>query len=157
MKGYRKTALASLLCLIAAALSLSTIPLIQVDKHGPGMYIAAGVFWGGMLLGLAFFVLASVKFRKHRATAYERKLVRRQPLPGALTFRLRADRLALDGIIAAGLVRIGTVLRFHWAPDYLMFPILSTTMIAFALHCFLDGRNHQVYEKLKEGMKNGSK
>lgn len=155
MKGYRRTALASVLLFAAAALSLCAIPLIQVDEHGPGLYIVAGLFWGGMLFGLLLFVLATVKFRKHRSLAYERGLVKRQPLPGILTFRAGKRQLALYLILAAGLICIGTDIWLHWAPDYVMFPILSATVIAFVLHCFLDGRNHQVYEKLKEGMKNG--
>lgn len=157
MKGYRRTALASVLCFAAAALSLCAIPLIRVDERGPGLYIVAGVFWGGMLLGLLLFAIASIKFRKHRLLAYERKLVEKQPLPGIFTFRSGKKQLALYLILAAGLVCIGTDIWLHWAPDYVMFPILSATVIAFALHCFLDGRNHQVYEKLKEGMKNGKK
>ena len=70
MKGYRRTALASVLCFAAAALSLCAIPLIRVDERGPGLYIVAGVFWGGMLLGLLLFAIASIKFRKHRLLAY---------------------------------------------------------------------------------------
>ena len=157
MKGYRKTATASFLCFVAAALSLCAIPLIRVDKHGPGLYIVAGVFWGGMLIGLLLFALASVKFRKHRLLAYERKLVEKQPLPGIFTFRSGKKQLALYLFLAACVICIGTDIWLRWAPNYLMYPILSATVIAFALHCFLDGRNHQVYEKLKEGMKNGKK
>lgn len=157
MKGYRRTALASFLCLAAAALSLCAIPLIRVEDHGPGLFIVAGLFWGGMLVGLLLFVLASVKFRKHRLLAYERKLVEKQPLPGIFTFRSGKKQLALYLVIAAGLICIVTDIWLRWAPDYLMYPILSATVIAFTLHCFLDGRNYQVYNKLKEGMKNGKR
>lgn len=156
MKGYRKTATASFLCFVAAALSVNAILLTWADLQGLGLYIVAGVFWGSILLGLLLFVLASVQFRKHRLLAYERKLVNRQTLPGVFTFRSGRGRIALYLILAAGLICIGTDLWLHWAPDYVMLPILSATVIAFVLHCFLDGRNHQAYEKLKEGMKNGN-
>ena len=157
MKQYRNTIAVSLGFFVLSALSLSAIPLIEVKEHSPGVIAVAAVFWGGLLLGLALFFLASAKFRKYRNRAYERRLLQRQPLPGALTFRAAPSSLVLYLILAASVVCVVTDLIWHWAPGAVMFPILTVTLTAFVLHCFLDGRDYRAYAKMKEGMKNGRK
>lgn len=157
MKRYRNTVLISLLCFAVSALSLSAIPLIQVKERGPAVIAVAAVFWGALLAGLAVFLLASAKFRKYREQLYQRGKLKRQPLPGILSFRARPLQLTLYLIVAAGAACAVTDILRHWVPGALMFPILSVTMLAFVLHCFLDGRDYQAYAKMKEGMKNGKK
>ena len=157
MKRYKRTLTISIACLIAAALSLSAIPLIQVREKSLGVYLVAGVFWIGLLVGLAAYILASVKFRKYRNRAYERGLLKPQPLPGILTFRRDPLRLVLYAILALGLICIVSDIIARWIPESVMFPILSITVIALVLHCVLDGRDYQAYAKMKEGTKNGRK
>lgn len=156
MRKYKRRILAALCCFLAAACSLSAIPFFrgQSEQMPPGGYAVAAVFWGSLLLGLGLSLAAALGFGKYRRRAENRGLIKRSRVPGV--FRFRREHWLLYLILAAGIVCGVTDYFLRWIPGNLLFPILSVTALAFALHCVLDGNHYQAYVKMKEGKKNGS-
>ncbi len=156
MLKYKRRTLAALCCYLAAACSLCAIPFVRGESETMpvGAYIVGAVFWGCLLLGPILSLIASLGFGKYRRRAENRGLVRRGGPPGVLRFHRSHWPIYL--VLIAGVLCAATDYVKAWIPGWLMFPILSLTALAFALHCVLDGKNYQAYAKMKEGKKNGS-
>ena len=157
MLKYKRRTLAALCCYLLAACALSVIPLVrgEGEETPPGVYPVGAVFWAGLLLGLLLSLLASRGFAKYRRRAEKRGLVPAGGPPGVLRFRREHWLLYL--VLAAGILCAATDYFRTWIPGDLIFPILSLTALAFALHCVLDGKDYQAYAKMKEGLKNGER
>lgn len=155
MKRYRTLLTASLSAFGLSALSLSAIPIASHQQKNALSYVIAGVFWVGMLAGLILAKTAHTGFRRQRHRLYKLEQSRPQQFSGAFTFRITPVGMALYLITAAGLILMISDMIAPWLPEQVLFPVLSATMFAFVLHCFLDGKNYQAYKRIKEGMKNG--
>lgn len=135
--------------------SLSAIPFSQyLTDTGQRIsgYIIATVFWLFLIIGLLI-----VFFTKGRQQTAKRKLksmglLRAHQPPGIINFSISPLTVTIYLICLIGLIVMISDMIFHWAPGYIMFPILSITLFTFMLHCVVDGENYKVYQVIKKGL-----
>lgn len=138
--------------------SLSIIPLSQhLNDTGQTIsgYLIAAVFWLFLILGFL-----TVFFTKKRQQPVRRKLkttglLKAHQPPGIISFSRSPLTVTLYAVFLIGLIVMISDIVFHWASEYIMFPILSITLFAFMLHCVVDGENYKVYQVVKKGMDQG--
>ena len=154
----KKAGFPLLITVIAFAISffsLCAIPLIQNANdtgQSPLQYLIAAVFWLFLLLGILSIFLTKHVHRTIRRKAKKRGLLPARRLPGIITFSMKPISIALYAVVFIGIVMIVTDILFQWASQYLMFPTVSCTLFAFALHCVVDGENYHVYTLVKKGI-----
>ena len=117
--------------------------------------VVGALFWLGIVVSVTITLLIKIYLlRLKRRTSVERQL-RRQKLPGILTFIPRRNHLILYGIFVIGLLLIVADIKFEFISQFIMFPILAGTIFAFAMHCIVDGKLYRLYKSIKEGKRNG--
>lgn len=155
---YRIPILVNVLSFAIAFFSISLIPISQLFGEGVEKwmgYVIAAIFWLSLIFGFVSIRLTTLKFEGMKNKAIKLGLHKEQRLPGIISFGLSVPKIIIYAVTLIGLILIITDLIFTWVPSYIMFPILSITLFAFALHCIADGENYKVYKFIKEGMNNG--
>ncbi len=146
---------ASVLCFAVSFFSLSAIPLAQLCPETVNKilgYVIAAVFWLFLFSGTVLFWLAKKRIRPYRRKLKSVGELSASRLPGVFRFSRRPLSLIMYGIILVGAVLIITDIIFSYVPSAVMFPILSVTLFAFALHCIVDSETYQVFLKYRKGM-----
>lgn len=156
----RESGLLLALMLIAAvfsSFSLSFIPLTYGDGEGKNNIIAyaiAIVFWLGLILMLITLQLMRKKLSVYREELSDEGIVINQQLPGIVNFSFQRRNIALYAVTAVGLCLIISDIIFNYISEVIMFPIISVTILSFAVHCVVDGKCYKVYKLIKESEKN---
>lgn len=60
----------------------------------------------------------------------------------------------LYGVVILGVGLMVTDIMFSYVPEMAMFPIISITILSFAVHCVVDGKYYKVYKLMKENVNN---
>ncbi|MCR5460143.1 MAG: hypothetical protein K6F51_09625 [Acetatifactor sp.] len=135
-----------------SAFSLSFIPWINRFPENVETnlgYCIASIFWLGLILGLIMVGVMNGKMRRARAKVYSSKKMKRPTRPGMFTFSKEPWKLVIYFIIGTGIILSIADLIKTFIPTKIMFPIISVTYFAIALHGMVDGKNFKVYQKLK--------
>lgn len=158
LRQGRQAILRILFCFGVSFFSLSFAPLALREEGTAGRLFALilGIlFWAFLILGFLAVSRANRCFyAARRSLAAEGKRVR-QKFPGILSFSREPSHLALYGLILCGLALLLAdafrVIQFgNW-----MFPIISVTLFAIALHSVVDGRNYKTLQLLQERREDG--
>ena len=156
----RKARLYISLNIIAAAVSsfsLSFIPLVDgigEGKSSIAAYIIAAVFW--ICLFLSLFAAYSTKCTLYK---FRKKLIHlgyidRRHRPGIVSFTKSRESLIIYLINILGFLLIISDIAFSFIPESIMFPVISVTILSFAIHCVIDGKYYKVYKLIKERLNN---
>lgn len=143
---------------LAAGLSsvaLSVIPYAPVTAQGkPSViaYIAAAIFWLGLILTLVTSWLTARMLARVRERLINKGSLKKKTLPGIISFSPEPMNMILYTLALIGTAVSITDIIYDYIPEKLMFPILSVTVFCFELHCILDGRNVKVYKLIKESV-----
>lgn len=135
-----------------SAFSLSLIPFLS-DESGKtdiASYILAGLFWCGFLTAIIATIVMSVRMKKHYNQLVEKGKLKRQRLPGIISFSLSIKNIVVYAVIATGLILIITDIILTYIPIRFGFLIISLTVLFFAYHCVIDGKYYKMYKYIKE-------
>lgn len=156
----RDAKLSIMVSLVSAAISsasLSLIPFIVGFEEGKNKviaYVVAAIFWLGILL-----TMIASHFTKRTLKRYREKLIahgcvkRHQPI-GIFGFSKDWRMWVLYVLMIFGLTLIVSDIIFGYVPELIMFPVISVTILSFAVHCVVDGRNYKAYKLIKEIVNN---
>ena len=157
LSNARLSIIITVVSIALSSFSLSLIPYTSGFAEGEGniiAYIIAAVFWIGLLL--TFIAAHSTKRTLHRL---REKLIikgyikKHQPI-GIVSFSKDWRMWILYGTTMLGLVFIITDIIFGYVPEAIMFPIISVTILSFAVHCVFDGKYYKAYKLIKESVNN---
>ena len=130
-------------------LSLSAIPLSQhLTDKGQRItgYIIAAIFWLFLIVGFLIVFLTKRRQQTVRRKLKSMRLLRAHQSPGIISFSLSPLTITIYMIFMIGLIVVISDMIFHWVPGYIMFPIISITLVAFMMHCVIDGENYKIYK-----------
>lgn len=131
---------------------ISYIPRIAENQSNAGAYVIAAVFW----LGLILFLAANYSLKKLLSDRLEalvlQKRLEKQLFPGAVKFSAGLTNIVVYIIIILGLGFIISDIICNYIPEKIMFPILTVTILSFAVHSVIDGKYYKVYKQIKESV-----
>ena len=159
-RSLKQARLLLAITVIAAALSslsLSLIPLtsgIEDGKNNIVAYAIAAVFWIGLILTLVAALLTKRKLYAYREKLLIKGFIKEQRLPGIISFSFSWKNIILYTITVLGLILIISDIIFVYVPEMIMFPIISVTILSFAVHCVVDGKYYKGYKLIKESVRN---
>lgn len=157
LKKAKVSLFLTILAIAISSFSLCLIPFTSGIEKGQNNIIAYGiaaVFWIGIILSLIATHYTKKRLHSCCEKVIIKKYMKNQILPGLLNFSLNWMSIVLYSIIAVGLILIITDIIFGYVPEMVMFPIISVTILSFALHCVLDGKYYKVYKLIKESVNN---
>lgn len=117
-------------------------------------YCVAALFWGGCLLGSLSFLLFSRFLRRRKKRMLAEGTIREPRGIGIFSFTGKPSRWILYGCCVLGTLFLILNTAFGFAPEDLMFPVISIVLFTFSIHCIADGKNYKLYQAIKKG--NGS-
>ena len=140
-----------------SSFSLSFIPYTSgfvKDESNVIAYVIAAFFWIGLLL--TFIAAHSTKrtlYKLREKLIAKGYITKHQPI-GIVSFSKDWRMWILYGVTVLGSVLIITDIIFGYAPETLMFPIISVTILSFTVHCVVDGKYYKAYKLIKEIVNN---
>ena len=147
---------------IAVALSsfsIGLIPFMVEFKEGESnamAYIIAIVFWVGFLGSLIATYLTKRTLYRYGETLIRKGYIEKNQRIAIISFSKDWKMWILYGITMVGVVLIVTDIIFGYIPEKVMFPMISVTILSFAIHCVIDGKYYTVYKRMKEDVGNGT-
>lgn len=147
----------TLLAVAVLSISLCLLPLtngIRENSSNVGAYVIASVFWLGLAVSVVSIFITKKSLCDYRRKMIEKDLIKEQKVPGIICFSFDKKRIILYSVVAVGLILIVTDIIFTYIPEIIMFPILSVTIMSFAVHCVIDGKYYKVYKQIKESVHN---
>ena len=157
---FKQSRISIVVTLIAAAVascSLSLIPFtsgVEEGKSNIMAYMIAATFWIGLLLTFVATYITKRILGEYRKKLIADGRVASKQLIGLISFSKNWRMLVLYGITVLGGVLIITDIIFGYVPEAIMFPIISVTMLSFAVHCVVDGKYYKAYKQIKESVDN---
>ena len=151
LNKYKSIFMSEFISFAASAVAILLIPFVGMMPDGIGgvlSNIVAVIFWLGILAGILFSVLAG-RIKAAAAKITRGKLRIKQKLPGIINFNLRRDSIIVYLIFIVGLILIICDTALSCINQYVMFPVIALTMLAFFTHCIIDGKNYKIYKLLK--------
>lgn len=113
--------------------------LMPMESMGiiPGL-----LFWGGLVIGIAFQIVLEVRRRAFFTTYNVKREKMQKPHNGFLTFG--SNRAATIADIALAASAAATILAFiiTKGSGYLCYIFIAIMLLSFFLHCILNGRNY---------------
>lgn len=146
-------ALSALACVV-----LLLIPFtdgIQAGRNNIGAYLIAILFWLGSLGSIVSSFLTRRTLRGARELLIQKGYVDKKHRVGIISFSKKTPNVILYVAIGIGLIFIITDIIFGYVHELIMFPIISLTLLSFALHCVIDGKYYKVYKIIREMENNG--
>ena len=119
-------------------------------------YIIAIVFWVGFLGSLIATYLTKRTLYRYGETLIRKGYIEKNQRIGIISFSKDWKMWILYGITMVGVVLIVTDIIFGYIPEKVMFPMISVTILSFAIHCVMDGKYYTVYKRMKEDVGNGT-
>lgn len=159
---FSSARLCIMMTFIAVALSsfsIGLIPFMVEFKEGESnamAYVIAIVFWGGFLGSLIATYLTKRTLYRYRETLIRKGYIERNKMIGIISFSKDWKMWILYGITIVGVILIITDIIFGYIPEKVMFPMMSITILSFAIHCVMDGKYYTVYKRMKEDVGNGT-
>ena len=100
------------------------------------------LFWGGLLLGVAFQSTLEARRRAFFARYNVNRKRMQRPRNGLLSFGSNKVAKTADIILAVSVV--ATILAFLLTrgPGYICYICIAVLLMSFCLHCILNGRNY---------------
>ena len=157
LSNARLSMIITVISIALSSFSLSLIPYTWGFAEGEGntiAYIIAAVFWIGLLI--AFIAAYSTKrtLYKLREKLIINGCIEEHQSIGIVSFSMDWRMWTLYGTTMLGLVFIITDIIFGYVPEAIMFPIISVTILSFAVHCIFDGKYYKAYKLIKESVNN---
>lgn len=152
----RRAGMTIIITFVAAAvacLSLSLIPLFaQVDngRINIASYIIASLFWGGFLISFIASCFTKKTLCKYQEHLISKGYVIERQRIGIVSFSRDHRMYIVYGTTIIGVLLMVSDIIVQYAPEAVMFPIVSITLLSFATHCIIDGKNYKAYKKIKE-------
>ena len=157
LKSSKISIVATIVSATLSSLSLSFIPFaVSVEKGHSDIfaYIIAAFFWGGLLSTfIASQATKRILRRLREKMIIKGCLAERQPI-GVASFSKDWRMWILYGTTFLGLVLMITDIILDYIPEIIMFPVISVTILTFAIHCVVDGRYYKAYQRIKESVNN---
>lgn len=141
-----------------SSISLSLIPLtngVEKEKDNTLAFIIASVFWGGLILMAISEILAAGTLRGYRAELIKKGYIKKHQQTGLISISKDPKMWVVYALFIVGLAVSITDIIIDYVPEVVMFPIVSLTVLSFAVHCIVDGKYFKAYRQIKEIMKNG--
>lgn len=157
LKYSRLLILITIAAVVLSSFSLGLIPYTSGFEEGENNiaeYAIAAVFWIGLLITFASACLTKKMLRIHLEKLIKKGYIKNNPPIGIFSFSKDWRMWILYGITVLGLVLIVTDIIFSYVPETVMFPIISVTVMSFAVHCVIDGKYYKVYKLIKESVSN---
>ena len=134
-----------------------TVSNLSENAHKSTTIVISGMFWIGLIFGIAMTVVTNVNMRHMRYKAYETGKLKRRSLPGALMFSNNIIHILLYVVIIVGISVLISDLVLRWLPNDAVLPILAVTYFVFVIHSIIDGKNYMAYKIIKEGKRDDYK
>ncbi len=100
------------------------------------------LFWGGLVVGIAFQIVLEVRRRAFFAAYNVRREKMQKPRNGFLTFGSNQAAIIADFTLAvSGVAAILTYILTKGS-GYICFFLIAIVLLSFFLHCILNGRNY---------------
>lgn len=157
LKNSRRSIVLTIVFSAISALSVSVIPFIPENESVMGSvmgYVFAAVFWFALLMAFVASGFTRKTLYKYRRYLVSKKYIPKEHPWGIFSFSKKWNMLILYGTCLAGIAVIVTDIVFCYVPERIMFPIISLTMLLFAVHCVVDGKYYKVYKQIKESVNN---
>ncbi len=141
-------------CFAISSLAVILIPYLQYADVKIKKALSSAVaimFWAGMVFGAIFSWLSAVRSRKIRESAKEKGVNKDGKMPGVFCFQKKPLSIVLYVVIILGIILSLSDIFYNWISEFIMFPCIAVTIMAFVLHCQIDGRSYRAYVFLKEG------
>lgn len=157
LSNARRSLLVTIFAVALSSLSLSLIPFTSGIKEGESnifAYSIAAVFWIGLLT--TFVAVHSTKrtLCRHRERLIAKGYISEHQPIGLISFSRDWKMWILYGVVILGVGLMVTDIMFSYVPEMAMFPIISITILSFAVHCVVDGKYYKVYKLMKENVNN---
>lgn len=153
LKESKSAFTAAIASAAACSASLSVIPLVSgIGERGiPGAaYVIAIIFWAGLVSMFVAAGIARKVFLRYREDPMIGGNWPTNKMPGIFRFSLKGRNWILYAIALVGLILIVADIAFRFVPEVVMFPIISVTILSFAIHSIVDGKYYIVYKQIKE-------
>lgn len=153
LKKYRFYLLASLCACFVSAVSLAVIPFSDLDTAGvPRVlaYVAAAVFWTGLIIEIIFFIPAHRSCSNIEKTLEQngRRTLKNQK-PGLITFFSCKEACVVDILCVVSLLTAAVMIIFNL--NYSFFTaVIIVFIISFNLHCFFNGKNYKYLKEIQK-------
>lgn len=157
IKESRLSITITFVSIVISGLSLNLIPYITVFEEGKNniaAYVVAAIFWIGMLAAFVSSYLTGVILYEYREAIVVKGLMKKYHPIGVFSFSKDKRMLILYSITLVGMILIIADIIFGFVSEYIMFPILSITVLSFAVHCVVDGKYYKAYKMIKEIINN---
>lgn len=162
MDKYKKLIIAEFVTFGLSALSLLAIPFLDLLSAKVQMvcgYIFAAAFWCSLIAGFILTkIISNIKYIvkiNYSSINFDEN----QKLPGIINFEIKPMKLVLYFLIVLGFVLMISDMFFQYINKFVMFPVISVTFYAFAVHSVIDGKSYKIYinanKHIKEGNENG--
>ncbi len=148
---------ATLISAALSSLSLALIPFVTGNgktEHAYIAYIIAAIFWIGLIVMLVSVWLTKKKLYPHRRKLIAGGLIRKHQRIGIINFSSEWGRIVLYSITVLGVILCVGDIIFTFVPQKVMFPVISVTILSFAVHCVIDGKYYKAYKLMKENTNN---
>lgn len=133
------------ICSVVSSLSLLAAMLVNGEGKNKGILVVFGLlFWGGLIAEQIFFWKAD-RLMKMAATKQGYRI---QGKPGILSFAAGTEGLAADGVFLISLIALVICVALGVGENLMQYIFICVVVLAFRLHCFLNGRNYK-YRKLR--------
>ncbi len=149
--------IATIILLIIGSFSISFISIIPdfEEETSNAVRLIIGIaFWVGILGAIIASAVTAVALKKEYKRLVASGEMKKQRLPGIFSFGKEANNLCIYALILFGLIMIVTDIIFEYVPQAAMFPLISITILAFSLHCVMDGKYYKAYKLVKESENN---
>lgn len=147
----------TLIAITISSVSLSLIPFtsgFEAGESNTAAYIIAAAFWVGLLVtSVASHATKRTLFRYREKLIVKGYITKHQPI-GLVNFSRDWRMWLLYGATVLGFLLIITDIIFGYVPETVMFPVISVTILSFAVHCVVDGKYYKAYKLIKESVNN---
>ena len=113
-----------------------------------GAYLIAATFWLSILAVIVFSFSTRRLLNKHYKELMRKQKIA-QRVPGVLHFSLKMPNIVIYAVTVVGVILMVTDIIFGYIAEAIMFPVVSITLVAFILHCVIDGKYYKVYQYMK--------
>lgn len=156
VKKAKVTFTLTLIFSVISSVSISFISLTSGIREGENnllAYCIAIAFWGGILLSIVMSFITRALLLPHYRELIDKKCVSPQRAAGIISFSANKTSVALYVIIIVGVLLCASDIMFDYLAEKIVFPVISVTILAFLLHCVIDGKCYKVYKYIKESVK----
>ena len=135
--------------LLCAGVSIACIPaLSNFDEKSAIRYVLPAIFW--LVIIASFVTSAIMKSFLIQNEKLAKQYINGKKYPGIISFSKQNESIVTYCVFIVGLLLIVADAIWIFLPKTIAFCVISITLMAFLLHCVLDGKCYLIYKKIRE-------